>query len=248
MPDAIAATGNLPPLAELIGIWVAAFLTLAIYSFLYGDNPLYKLAEHIFVGVSAGYYVIIVYYESVLIDLVYPLTKPEKAGLEHPNYWVIVPGILGIMILARFVPRYDWLSRWPIAFIIGMTAGASIPSSLQADVIVQLRQTIAPLWSAGAAATPALRVWVGIGSFLLALGVVCTLSYFYFSLPHRGVLAATSRIGVWFLMVAFGAGFGNTVMARLSLLIGRVQFLRYDWWPTVGPVLHRVASMVGLGG
>lgn len=240
MPDALPTPDALPPLAQLLGLWVGAFLTLAIFSFLYGDNPLYKLAEHIFVGVSAGYGVVIVYYEAVLADLVNPLFRPEKANLEHPNYWLIVPGILGLMILARFIPRYDWLARWPIAFVIGLGAGATIPSTMQADIIIQLRETIRPLWAPAPGQSLALAAWVGFSSLVLAAGVVCTLSYFYFSLPHRGALAVTSRIGVAFLMVAFGAGFGNTVMARLSLLIGRVQFLRYDWWPTVGPLLRRI--------
>ncbi|MCD6352501.1 MAG: hypothetical protein J7M26_10305 [Armatimonadetes bacterium] len=227
-------------MGELIGLWVAAFLTLAIYSFLYGDNPLYKFAEHIFVGVSAGYGVVITYYEAVLPDLINPMFRPEKAHLEHANYWPIIPGILGLMILARFIPRYDWLARWPIAFIIGLGAGAAIPNSLRADIMVQLSATVSPLWVKEAGKPLALMAWDSLSAFLLIVGVICTLSYFYFSLPHRGALGYSSRLGVWFLMVAFGAGFGNTVMARLSLLIGRVEFLRYDWWPTVGPLFHRL--------
>ncbi|MBC7288242.1 MAG: hypothetical protein H5T86_09410, partial [Armatimonadetes bacterium] len=183
MPE-VAAAHTVPPLAELIGIWVAAALTLAIYSFLYGDNPVYKLAEHIFVGVSAGYGVVIVYYESVLGDLIDPLFRPEKAGLEHRNYWVIIPGILGLMLLAKFVRRYEWLARWPLAFAIGLGAGAFIPRSLQADVLVQLRETIRPLWPANmAGASIGTVAWQGVSNFLLAAGVICTLSYFYFSLP-----------------------------------------------------------------
>ncbi|MBC7286752.1 MAG: hypothetical protein H5T86_01665 [Armatimonadetes bacterium] len=57
-----------------------------------------------------------------------------------------------------------------------------------------------------------------------------------------------SRVGIWFLMVAFGAGFGNTVMARLSLLIGRIEFLRYEWWPTVGILFKSLAAALGLHG
>ena len=242
VPEAVAPANALPPLAELIGLWVAAFLTLAIFSFLYGDNPVYKLAEHIFVGVSAGYSVVIVYYESVLADLINPLFRPSEANLEHANYWVIIPGVLGIMMLARFVPKYAWLARWPIAFVIGLGAGASIPSTLQADVIIQLRETVAPLWAPKAGQTSLMTAWVGFSSLALAVGVVCTLTYFYFSSPHRGVLGTASRVGVWFLMIAFGAGFGNTVMARLSLLIGRIVFLRYEWWPTVGPIIRRLVD------
>ena len=241
MPHALG-TPDLPPLAQLVGVWLSAFLTLAIFSFLYGDNPLYKLAEHIFVGVSAGYSVVIAYYEALLPDLINPLFRPKLVDLEHPNYWLVVPGVMGIMILARFVPRYDWLSRWPIAFVIGLGAGASIPSSVQADIIIQLRETVAPLWTVDSSRPLGSVMWASFSSLVLAAGVLCTLSYFYFSLPHKGVLGATSRVGVWFLMVAFGASFGNTVMARLSLLIGRVQFLRYEWWPTIGPLVRRLVA------
>jgi len=44
------------PLApiDIFGAWIAIFLTMAILSFLYGDNPFYKLAEHLFIGISIG--------------------------------------------------------------------------------------------------------------------------------------------------------------------------------------------------
>jgi hypothetical protein len=58
---------------------------------------------------------------------------------------------------------------------------------------------------------------------------VGTVAYFYFSREHKGFLGVLSRIGILFIMVAFGASFGYTVMARISLLIGRVDFLFADW-------------------
>ena len=64
---------------------------------------------------------------------------------------------------------------------------------------------------------------------LIVIGVVATLIYFYFSKPHTGVLGGVATVGIWFIMVSFGAHFGYTVMARVSLLIGRVQFLVIDW-------------------
>lgn len=226
---------------QVIGLWLQAVLTFAILSFLIADNPLYKLAEHIFVGVSAGYGVVLVWHEAVLPILLYRIF-PHLGGGEqaNPNYWVIVPGVLGLMMMARFIPKYAWLSRWPIAFVVGVTTGASIPVVVQASILEQIHGTIQPLLFHRAcvlSTNPAaldcspLALFTVFNSFLLILGVICTLSYFYFSLEHKKVLGTTSRIGVWFLMVAFGAGFGNTVMARISLLIGRVQFLLYDWWP-----------------
>ena len=41
-----------------IGLWAAAFFTLGIFSFLYGDNPVYKIAEAVLVGVSAAYWIV----------------------------------------------------------------------------------------------------------------------------------------------------------------------------------------------
>ena len=66
MPPVAEAAPNIFQLTpHLIGIWVAAFLTFAIYSFLYADNPVYKLAEHLFVGVSAGYSIVIGFWDVV---------------------------------------------------------------------------------------------------------------------------------------------------------------------------------------
>jgi hypothetical protein len=68
-----------------------------------------------------------------------------------------------------------------------------------------------------------------VNSALIFIGFLTVLAYFFFSLPHRGIHGAGARVGIYFLMVAFGASFGYTVMARVSLLISRVQFLLRDW-------------------
>ena len=228
---------------EVISLWVQALLTFAILSFLIKDNPFYKFAEHVFVGISAGYGIIIVWHEAVLPILLYRIF-PQLGGdpTVHPDYWVIIPGILGLLMVSRFIPRYGWLSRWPIAFVVGVTAGSSIPVVVQANILEQMHGTIRPLLyhrplvlthAPGALDLSAGAAFAVFNALVLVLGVICVLSYFYFSQEHKRLLGASSRLGVWFLMIAFGAGFGNTVMARISLLIGRVQFLFYDWWPAV---------------
>lgn len=238
-----SSTADVLTRPEVIGLWLQAVLTFAILSFLIADNPFYKLAEHVFVGMSAGYGVVIVWHQALLPIILYRLAPGLGAAEQAPaNYWVLVPTVLGLMMVARFVPRYAWLSRWPIAFVVGVYTGAIIPATVQTSILGQMHATIAPLlfhrpfvlldhpgvldWS-----PPAL--FTAFNRLLLVLGVICTLSYFYFSHEHKRLLGVTSRIGVWFLMVAFGAGFGNTVMARISLLIGRVQFLLDRWWPMV---------------
>ena len=136
-----------------------------------------------------------------------------------PQYIVIIPTLLGIFMLLRFSNKLSWLSRWSFAFVVGLGAGITIPNFIHAFILKQLTFD-----SLIAASLPD-----SINNFLILLGVVSVLIYFFFSLEHKGVIGGVSKIGVWFLMIAFGASFGFTVMARMSLLIGRIQFLIRDW-------------------
>lgn len=201
-----------------LGVWIAAFLTLGIFSFLYRDNPIYKLCEHLFVGISAGYYVVLTYYSTLKPNLVTPLFF--HAG-EGRNFLLVVPLLLGVLLFSRFFPRGDWLSRWPIAVILGVYPALRITGFGQSDLVQQVNGSILPLWGIGAGDL--------INNWLLVIGVLATLVFFFFSKEHKGALGGTAKIGIYFLMVSFGASYGYTVMARISLLIGRVMFLLRDW-------------------
>lgn len=197
-----------------IFVWVAAFLTIAIYSFLYKDNPLYKAAEHLFVGVSVGYSIVIIYFNSIKPNLLVPL-------FEKGELWLIFPGFMGCLIFSRFLPKYDWLSRYTIAFVLGTLTGISVPVTIQANLFVQLQGTMLPMTGN--------FDYEGIMNMLIVVGVFCVMIYFFFSTEHKGVIKAVSKVGILFIMVGFGASFGYTVMARISLLIGRLEFLFHDW-------------------
>jgi hypothetical protein len=199
----------------LIGTWLAGFLTLAIFSFLYKDNPVYKLAEHIYVGVSAGYWLIYVAFFDVYPMLIQGFQ--DETGLER---WILlVPGALGLIMLSRWFPKTAWLSRWPIAFTVGIGAGLGITANIQGYVMPQMQATLLPVtgWNI-----------VSLNNVILTVGVITTVLYFYFSKPHKGALGWMARVGIVFIMVSFGASFGYTLMARISLLIGRLYFLLSD--------------------
>ncbi len=200
---------------DILWTWIAALLTLAILSFLYKDNPFYKFAEHLFVGISAGYWVILEYNNSVFPNLIVPIFK------EH-NYWFVIPGLLGLLFFTRFIPKLGFLIFVPIAFYIGGYSGLAIGPSLQARLLKQLQGSM--LHPGDFADTGLL-----INKLIILVGILGTMLYFYFSKEHKGALKAASNIGIWFIMVGFGAAFGYTVMARASLLIGRIQFLLTDW-------------------
>lgn len=200
-------------------IWISALLSLAIFSFLYKDNPFYKFAEHIFVGAANGYAVTFYWHNILVPSLFDPLFRQGKL-------LYIISFVIGALYFTRFIPRISWLVRIPIAITIGYYTGASIPAGIQANIIKQIQGTI--LTSANFQSWHAGNTGI-IWSVILFIGVLCTLSYFYFSKEHKGALKITSRTGIVFIMVGFGAAFGYTVMARVSLLIGRLQFLLGPW-------------------
>lgn len=224
-----AAAGGLN--GQVFGTWVAALLTLSIFSFLYRDNPVYKLAEHIFIGVSAGYVVCLEYWNVFVPNLWNPLVYGGQVIL-------IVPFALGLLLFTRFSPRAGWLSRWAIAAMVGSYAGFAVIGALQGDLIAQVRASMIPLYSGDAVASISLAesaneyIFAFLGIIqnpLTIIGLVTTLFYFFFSREHRGGLGVASRAGIYFLMISFGASFGYTVMSRVSLLIGRLHFLLSDW-------------------
>jgi hypothetical protein len=193
---------------------IAGLLTLAIFSFLYRDNPVYKMAEHLLIGVSIGYTMVVTWTSTLMDVLFVPLFSDGRAVL-------LVPLALGILMLGRFHPKTARLSRFPIAMMIGSGAGAAIPAMLYARTMIQTSATVAPLVSEG---------WSPEWSAIVVLvGIVCTLCYFYFSREHKGVLGSAARLGTWFLMVFFGTTFGYTVMSRMSTFIGRMEFLLSDF-------------------
>jgi len=206
-------------LSHSIGIWIAALLTLGIFSFLYKDNPVYKFCEHLFVGVSAGYWVVLTMSSSVWPNMIEPLFYDF---MHERHYLLIIPLVLSILLFSRFFPRGDWLSRWSIAFILGVYPALRITGFGQGDLVEQVHGSILPLWVPGHLGTT-------IGNWLLVVGLISTLIFFFFSKEHKGALGGSARLGIYFLMISFGASYGYTVMARISLLIGRVMFLLDDW-------------------
>ena len=207
---------------EGMGIIVAAGCTLALYSFLYKDNPLFKCAEHVYVGVAAAYIFGITWYNSLYGEIIvsyFDIGAASANGGGHDPWVLLFPTLLGFLMLTRFSPKISWMSRISFAFVVGVGAGLTIPRYMSSFLLGQVEPSLAPLS----------LTWAGLNLFLVLVGVITVLIYFFFSVEHKGIIGHASRLGVWFLMISFGASFGYTIMARLSLLIGRISFLLDDW-------------------
>lgn len=213
--------------------WVAAFLTICILSFLYDDNPLYKFAEHLFIGVSAAYWMVLGFWTVLVPNLLGKLwpslaarVNPGLTGAEQDLFY-LVPALFGVLLLMRLSSRFGWLSRWALAFIVGATAGLNFMAYLRSDFLEQIGGAIRPLIVFDA--EHHLLFGPTFSAVVMVIGVLAGLVYFFFSSEHKGLMGAAGRVGVWVLMVTFGASFGYTVMGRLSLLVGRMEFIFAEW-------------------
>ncbi|MBM3286952.1 MAG: hypothetical protein FJY88_06325 [Candidatus Eisenbacteria bacterium] len=206
---------------SVLWTFIAGFITLAIFSFLYRDNPLYKLAEHIAVGVSVGFLVVTYYYN---------VFKPKVWDnvLHNGQFDYLIPLCLGLILFSRFVPKYGWLSRWALAFYIGGSSGLSIPSTLEGRVLGQAEGAVRSFVSLDPAKGGIANLLSSIDASFVVLGTIACLVFFLFSVEHKGGIGRFAYFGRLCIMAGFGASFGYTVMARVSLLIGRIQYMTED--------------------
>ncbi len=236
--------------ATIAGAWLSIFLTLCIFSYLYEDNPIYKLAEHLFLGVSIGYGVVEIIYGVLMPNLFDKLVMADHWTLSRVG--LIAPLVMFLLLFTKFSRKYSWLARIPIAFLVAAFAGVKMTGEANARLITQVRQSMPDLievWN-----TYGFWSWEDDGaglfsSLLLVVGLSATLLHFYFSAPHNKVMRGLSRFGVLMLMLSFGASFGYTVMGRISLAIGRAQeMLGLDRPAVEAAQIHpQIASVVCTG-
>ena len=196
-----------------VAVWIGSLLTLALYSFLYKENAIYRAAEHLFVGVSAGYW-LSQGYDNILRTGWDPMVQGGK-------WWLFVPFVLGIMLYARFFKGIAWMMRWPLSMLVGTGIGLVLRGSIISEFAKQIGATMLPLNH--------------INNFIIIFGTVGVLIHFYFSRTSNSPpLMIAARFGRYLMMVTFGAAFGNTVQGRISLFIARLQYLFGDWLGMIG--------------
>jgi len=202
---------------ERAGIWLAAILTLSAYSYLWKENPFFRIGEHLLIATNVSY-VAITGFNNIKQSL-----APIKT---EGRYTLLVPVILGVLLFTRWFPKSAWLSRISVAFMMGVSGAVSITGIIPANFVKQIAATMIPLNS--------------VNNVIIVFGTVSTVSYFLFiqgkspgAQSWGKVMNSLGSIGKWIMMVAFGAAFGATVPSRLTLVMGRLQFLFRTWIPLV---------------
>jgi hypothetical protein len=193
---------------DVIGLWTGWVLMLTIYSYpLYKENPVYRFSEHLYIAVMLAVN-LVTNFSNVMRICITPLMQGDIT--------MVVPLIVGIMIYAMLIPDYRWLSRYPVALLVGAGFGLGIRGTIGPNIQDAIVSTITAPSGGG------IMEWINF--LYIAVGLICSLMYFLLTYEHSGPLQAPTRIGRLFIMIGLGAYFGNTVLFRFTMLTGRAQF------------------------
>lgn len=203
-------------------VWVGALGTLALYSVLYRENPVYRFAEHVFLGLATGYGLYSIW-KTVLYQYWWK-------GLAAGQWAWILALVAGGMYYTIFSKRFSWMSRVVMMTMMGLTAGLTFRAFF-GQYLPQVGSSFKPLVVMKASPAGAtLDPFTSFTNLLFLVTLVSVTTYFFFSFEQKNrAIRGAASTGRWLMMIAFGAMFGSTVMARMSLFIGRLIFLFADW-------------------
>ena len=212
---------------EIISAAIGLILTLMIFSYLIGDNPLFRIAVYIFIGVSSGYAAtVVVYY--VLI--------PKLNLFQTNDFLTIIPLLLSLSLLAKLFPRVSWVGNFAMAVLVGVGAATAIGGALLGTLIPQLRASIDAFDVRSLGSVQEIIPKLFEGGVML-VGTVLTLAAFHFSAgraadgtPKRNsIIEGMAWFGRIFIAITLGVLFAGVYMASLTAMIERLSFIVIDF-------------------
>jgi len=199
-------------IVDLVGVWVGAFVTLMVLSFLYKENLFFRITEYVFTGLASGY----AFAASLRLFVNQALTPIFLGG----NLTFIVPVVLGALFYAQFTKKYSSLYRLPLSLSLGYGLGVTIWSVFAEFFVKQITATMVPIITG--------NVLVTLDNVVLVVGTSLSLSYFLLHREQKGTWGGITKIGKYFILASLGAVFGSNVLGRMAIIIQRIQFLVGD--------------------
>lgn len=211
-----------------LNIFLGAIGTLALYSLLYRENPIYRFFEHVYLGLSAGYLVVMAW-----TDVIGPKWYEPVFQEGHWLWlWVLPLALLSYFVFSR---KHGWISRIPLVMLAGFAAGQGF-QAFSKQYFGQIRDSFKPIWPTMARLsntnpTPdTLSISGAINNVIFLVTLFAVLTYFLFSFEQKSKpIRSLSQLGRWLIMIGFGAIFGSTIMTRFALLVDRMSFLLIEW-------------------
>jgi hypothetical protein len=219
-------------LGDMIWGGLGFLLTVMVLSYLIGDNFFFRLAAHVFIGLTAGYLAVLIVRQILWPYLITPLVT--HTWME--SLWLAVPLILILLLLLSQIPKVAGLGSIPLAFLIGLTAAIAIGGAVFGTLIPQAKSLVDafdPAFWHEAGKRPWLRI---LDSALMLIGIVSTLSFFHFGrkwridkneemLERPRIFEVLSKVGQIFIGISLGAVFAGIFSSALMALIDRIMFI-----------------------
>lgn len=225
-------------LAEPFGAIIGFLLTIMVLSYIIGDNVLFRLAIHIFIGVATGYAAVLILYNviwyQVLVPVLQIFTTNSTDGFGTYIIRVVPAVILGVWMLTKLSPR---VSRWGtpvLAFLTGVGAATVVAGAVRGTIFPQVGASINLLNRQSALAEGTNLVGWFVNGLIILVGIVATLIYFQFGMRRQEegtptqrpiILDYISTLGQGFIVVTMGVLFTGVYLAALSALVDRVRYL-----------------------
>lgn len=212
--------------ADAIWTLVAFFLTVMVLSYALGDNPLFRIASYLFIGVSAGYVAVLIIYQVLIAKLVTPMIS----GAWEQKLLGLIPLLLGFLLIFKLFPRLAPIGNVPMAFLVGVGAAIAIGGALTGTLFGQIRGALRPFDITAANGDVLAQL---AGGTVLLFGTVTSLAYFHFGARNRGeqivqrpaLIETAAKIGQVFIAITLGALFAGVLTAALTALIERLHFI-----------------------
>lgn len=205
---------------NLIGGIVAALLTVMVFSYLLGANPLWRIAQSLLVGVSVGYVTLVVVAQVIAPQVARIIVPPEGTPADE-RWFGAVPVALGLLLLLRIAFPGAWPASFGLNLVVVVGSALALGGALAGTIIPQALDTVRLLRFDDP--------YTLTGDLVLFLGVIAALSYFAFGVRRNGTrifpLRALSGLGRWVLVVTFGAILGSLATTFYAALIERLEFL-----------------------
>ncbi|MDK1028062.1 MAG: hypothetical protein QGM50_02955 [Anaerolineae bacterium] len=220
--------------SELLSAIISFLMTIFILSYLIRDNPLFRAAIYVFVGISAGY-VAAVAWRQVLFPL---LIEPIWTGAVFSNpaqaILLFFPLIGSAFLLTKVSPRLGGLGHLPMAYLVGIGAGVTIGGAVLGTLIPQINSTFEAFDLELAAASGRNLLLTTVNSSIMLLGVIGTLAYFHFgarlhsdgSVRRNVFINILTWVGRIYIAITFGVLFAGVYSAALTALIERIDSMR----------------------
>ena len=201
------------------GLFIGGIMTLGILSILYKENPIYRFCEHVFVGSAAAHGLVTTYANTI---------KPgvQVNIMERGQWWEIIAIMIGLMIYFQPFKRFTWISRMPMALWLGYNAGYALTIRTAMPLFSNVTSSFKKLWVVSNGQPDFMA---SFNNIVFVVALLLTMIYFFFSIQPSVPMQKMNRVARMFMMVAFGYSFGSTVMSRVSLFLGRLEFLFIDW-------------------